>query len=117
MSGRTDVKVSIQTRHSTAERSYKDGGSKSGRASTARSVCERQGEREIIIPKLRTAFVFIWHDCLHVLLLAAVGEREGGRGGQRGGGEKEMKALVKRQTTMEKDGGKRKALVFFCKGR
>lgn len=34
---------------------------------------------EIIIPKLRTAFVFIWHDCLHVLLLAAVGEREEGR--------------------------------------
>lgn len=48
-----------------------------------RGVCEREGEGgrergrkgEIIIPKLRTAFVFIWHDWLHVVL-AAVGERE-----------------------------------------
>lgn len=63
---------------------------KSGRASTARSGCEREREREIIIPKLRTAFVFIWHDCLHVLLLAAVGERERERGeGGRTRGERD----------------------------
>lgn len=28
-----------------------------------------------MIPKQRTAFVFIWCDCLHALLLAAVRER------------------------------------------
>lgn len=35
-----------------------------------------------MIPKQRTAFVFIWCDCLHALLLAAVRERETEREGE-----------------------------------
>ncbi len=38
---------------------------------------KREREKEIMIPKQWTAFVFIWCDCLHALLLVAVGEREG----------------------------------------
>lgn len=42
------------------------------------------GEGEIMIPKQRTAFVFIWCDCLHALLLVAVGKRGAKRGRARG---------------------------------
>lgn len=41
-------------------------------------------EGEIMIPKQWTAFVFIWCDCLHALLLVAVGKRGAKRGRARG---------------------------------
>lgn len=62
-----------------------------------------------MIPKHQTAFVFIWPDCLHALLLAAVGERESEGASE---GERETRRKRRREkgrVNVMKWGGCRKA--------
>lgn len=52
-----------------------EGGGRERGQNKGRESMVGEREREIMILKQRTAFVFIWCDWLHALLLAAVRER------------------------------------------
>lgn len=93
---RSEVEVCIETSQSPAERRREQ-------RVEARARGGEAGERELMIPKQRTAFVFIWCDGPHALLLVAV----------RGGGV----VRKEREAAMERGGEGGSELWFFSNGR